>query len=121
MDEAYSVLPQFLKFRCNKNFGQLVWDDGIQALEIYPLYADKLDQPLQPIRLEWKVFWLLLEHAGVWNWEPTYAPDDALSCDEHQWFLTISKDGRYISTCGFETYPGTHERHYKEEIGRAHV
>ena len=46
MQEAYSVLPQFLKFRSNDNYGKLVWNEGIQALEIYPLYYDKLEQPL---------------------------------------------------------------------------
>jgi hypothetical protein len=89
MDEHYPVLPQFLKFISNDNFGKLVWDEDIQALEIHPLYADMLDQPIKPTRLEWKVFWLLLEHAGVWNWEPTYAPEGPLSCDEHQWSLVI--------------------------------
>jgi hypothetical protein len=114
MEEAYPVLPQFLKFRSNDNFGKLVWNEDIQALEIHPLYDYKLDQTLQPTRLEWKVFWLLLEHAGVWNWETTYAPEGPLSCDEHQWSLIISRDGRYISTCGSEAYPGTPERNYNE-------
>ena len=28
--------------------------------------------------------------------------------------MIISRDGRYICTCGFEAYPGTQEPHYKE-------
>ena len=114
MEDAYPVLPQFLKFRSNDNFGQLVWNEGIQGLEIYPLYDEKLDQALQPTQLEWKAFWFLLEHAGVWKWEPTYAPEGDLSCDEHQWYLMVSKDGRFVSTCGNEAYPGTQEKHYEE-------
>ena len=114
MEDAYPVLPQFLKFRSNDNFGQLVWNEGIQGLEIYPLYDEKLEHALQPTRLEWTAFWFLLEHAGVWKWETTYAPEGGLSCDEHQWSLMVSKDGRFISTCGNEAYPGTQEKHYKE-------
>ena len=114
MEDAYPVLPQFLKFRSNDNFGQLVWNEGIQGLEIYPLYDAKLDQALQPTQLEWKAFWFLLEHGGVWKWEPTYAPEGDLSCDEHQWSLMVSKDGRFVSTCGNEAYPGTQEKHYEE-------
>lgn len=114
MEDAYPVLPQFLKFRSNDNFGQLVWNEVIESLEIHPLYDLKLEQPVQPTRLEWKAFWFLLEHAGVWKWEPTYAPEGDLSCDEHQWSLMVSKDGRFTSTCGFEAYPGTQKRHYEE-------
>ena len=114
MEDAYPVLPQFLKFRSNDNFGQLVWNEGIQGLEIYPLYDEKLEQALQPTQLEWKAFWFLLEHAGVWKWAPTYAPEGDLSCDEHQWSLMVSKGGRFVSTCGNEAYPGTQEKHYEE-------
>lgn len=114
MEEAYRVLPQFLKFRSNDNFGQLVWNESAEGLEIHPLYDLKLEQPVRPTRLEWKAFWYLLEHAGVWKWESTYAPEGGLSCDEHQWSLMVSKDGRFVSTCGFEAYPGTQETHYEE-------
>ena len=114
MEEAYSVLPQFLKFRSNDNFGQLVWNEGLEGLEIHPLYHEEPVRPVQPTRLEWKAFWFLLDHAGVWNWQPHYAPEGGLSCDEHQWSLMVSKDGRFVSTCGNEAYPGTQEKHYEE-------
>lgn len=114
MEEAYPVLPQFLKFSSNDNLGQLIWNEGIGGLEIRPLYQEKPIRPVRPTRLEWKAFWLLLQHADVWNWQPHYAPDGALSCDEHQWSLMVSKDGRFVSTCGNEAYPGTKEKHYEQ-------
>ena len=114
MEENYQVIPQFLRFTSNDGFGLVEWKADKQSLEFIKQHEQSSFVILQPTRLQWKAFWLLLDLANVWDWEPMYAPEGCLSCDEHQWSLRISRDGRYISTCGFEAYPGTHEKNYKE-------
>ena len=109
MEEEYPIHPQFLKFCSNDDFGSAEWDADIGGLEICPPHEPKLEEPIRPSRLLWKAFWHLLEHADVWKWQPAYAPEDALPCDGHHWSLVISRDGRYINTCGYGTYPGTTE------------
>jgi hypothetical protein len=116
MDEDYPVLPQFLKFKSSQGLcaAGCEWNADAQCLELTDLSEESPGQMTHPDRLRWKAFWLLLDLAGVWKWEPAYAPEDGLSCDEHQWSLMVSKDGRFISTCGNEAYPGTQEKHYEE-------
>lgn len=116
MDEDYPLLPQFLKFKSSQGpcSASCEWNADTQCLEITDLSEESPGQMVQPNRLRWKAFWLLLDLAGVWHWQRTYAPDDVLSCDGHQWSIEISRDGRYVNTCGSEAYPGTAERDYRE-------
>lgn len=114
MDEDYPVEPQFLRFSSNDDFGSAEWKADMQSLEVLGTDMGESSPPIQPTRLQWKAFWLLLDHANVWNWQPTYTPAGELSCDDHQWALEVSRDGRYIHTCGHEAYPGTPEKQYEE-------
>lgn len=116
MDEDYPVMPQFLKFKSSLGPCSVCceWNVVNQCLEITDICEGSPSQIVQSDRLRWKAFWLLLDHAGVWNWHQTYAPDDDLPCDEHQWSLEISRGGRYVHTRGFAAYPGTTESDYRE-------
>lgn len=116
MDENYPVLPQYLKFRsgqgaCSANFE---WNADTQCLQTTDILEILPNQRIQPDRLRWKAFWLLLDRAGVWNWDRSYAPAGDLSCDGHYWSIEISRDGRHVNTRGSEAYPGTEERDYRE-------
>lgn len=116
MDEDYPVLPQFLKFKSSQGpcAAGCEWKADAQCLELNDLSDGLPSQMIQPDRLRWKAFWLLLDLAGAWNWKRTYASDEVLSCDGHQWSIEISRDGRHLNACGYEAYPGTTEPDYRE-------
>jgi hypothetical protein len=115
MDDHYRVEPLFLEFTSNDYSSDRVkWNPDAECVEVCRPYDEVSRLTRCPTRLQWKVFWLILEHINAWKWNQVYAPEGALSCDNHFWSLVVAKDGRYVNTCGYEAYPGTSERGYED-------
>lgn len=105
MTEGRPVEPQFLDFviwsEATPHGGVcLRWDNEAKELHWRPALggSDKYWLRLSsPARVDWKAFWLLLELAGVWNWQLVYP---AKTTAHTGWSFEVSFCGRSVKTSG---------------------
>lgn len=115
MECEHPVEPHYFEF---SEYGfpgtgaTLIWDASRQELRIKDYYDESETRALpSPTRAQWKAFWILLDRAKTWDWQPEYF-DETGTCDGGGWRLEVSFAGRHIKSGGVNAYPDARGTRY---------
>lgn len=81
------------------------WNGESMELRWKDYYDDAWSSLPTPTDLQWKAFWLLLEHSGARNWDADYTNPDIL--DGISWDFKLTAPGLRIESSGSNAYPGS--------------
>jgi hypothetical protein len=105
MERECPVVPQYLSFELWSDATQyggvcLRWDSEASELQWRPALGCSNDYWLRlpsPPLVNWQAFWLLLDQADVWSWQPEYR---AKTSAHTGWSFEVSFKGRNVKSGG---------------------
>lgn len=113
-EDAYPVEPQQLVFSEHAfpfSGTTLKWDPSKKELRLVGRYDSTGGQILPaPTKMQWKAFWMLLDHAKVWDWQSEYV--DPCVCDGGGGDLDLSFRGRSVKSSGTNAFPDAYGQSY---------